>query len=165
MHLDDPNWKTLEGGYRVPYDASVPLRALAEGDDGVFPALWENLYHQGDVGDASYAAVPALARIFETRARTWDFYALVNIIEISRHKENPPLPAWLEPDYRASLDALLTMALADVRRSEDDATLQEVLASIAVARGNPKLAEFISFTDQSEIDLFLAGRFAWTEAT
>jgi hypothetical protein len=28
ISLDDSKWKELEGGYRIPYDASIPLKRL-----------------------------------------------------------------------------------------------------------------------------------------
>ena len=46
LSTSDAIWQTLEGGYRVPYDASVPLRRLEEGQD-----VWEELW-QEDHGPA-----------------------------------------------------------------------------------------------------------------
>ena len=68
MTLDDPIWKDLEGGYRIEYDASVPLKRLEnsvtiEQTQEIFEELWDELHHQGDVGLASYLAVPQLVRI------------------------------------------------------------------------------------------------------
>ena len=58
LELGDARWKDLHGGYRVPYDASLPLQALSIGRD-VWAELWAELHHQGDVGVA-YAAVTKL---------------------------------------------------------------------------------------------------------
>ena len=65
MHYDDPRWRTLAGGYRTPY---APTPALARFESGTrlaetWDELWNELHHQGDVGEASYAAVPALVEI------------------------------------------------------------------------------------------------------
>ncbi|MEG0881483.1 MAG: hypothetical protein RSH52_09485, partial [Janthinobacterium sp.] len=62
LSLDDPLWTTLEGGYRMPYDVAKALKAMQAGDD-VWHELWEELHHQGDVGVASYAAVPQLVHL------------------------------------------------------------------------------------------------------
>jgi len=59
LSLTDPRWRTLKGGYRTLYDASGALSRLAQGYD-VWEELWDKLQHQGDVGEASYAAVPHL---------------------------------------------------------------------------------------------------------
>jgi len=101
LPLNDPIWKNLKGGYGVPYDASVPLARLERGDAEVWEELWQELHHQGDVGDASYAAVPQLVRICgDLSGRDWNLYGLVSTIEVERHrKSNPPLPKWVRGDY------------------------------------------------------------------
>lgn len=77
LSLDDPLWPALEGGYGVPYDASLALKALKAGED-VWHELWEELHHQGDVGVASYAAVAQLVDICaEPAQRGDDFYGSV----------------------------------------------------------------------------------------
>jgi hypothetical protein len=157
MRLDDPRWKTLEGGYRVLYDASDDLKALSSGDENAFSRLWQELHHQGDVGQASYAAVPALIEIYASRTRDWNFYGLINLIEICRHKDNPPLPEWLELEYSAALRALLGLAIQDLARVQDALTLKHLLASIAIAKGDGKLGEVIGFQDDSDIDAIFSG--------
>jgi hypothetical protein len=69
LPLNDERWRSLDGGYRIPYDASVALRALEHAGDlqPVWDELWNELHHQGDVGIASYAAVPPLVRIAGAR--------------------------------------------------------------------------------------------------
>ncbi len=65
MLLSDQRWKDFDGGYRVKYDASIPLSRLKNGIgdlDSIWSELWQNLHHQGDVGIASYAAIPHIAR-------------------------------------------------------------------------------------------------------
>lgn len=54
----------MEGGYRLPYDPRPALDRLATVDvAAAWAELWQELYHQGDVGEASYAAVPELVRL------------------------------------------------------------------------------------------------------
>lgn len=62
----DSIWRELEGGYRLPYDASKALIQMEAGES-VWDELWNEPYHQGDVGVASYAAIPQLVRISEAR--------------------------------------------------------------------------------------------------
>src|SRR5262245_54589316 len=101
--LDDPRWAGLKGGYGVPYDASRALRRLERGED-VWAELWQELHHQGDLGEASYASVPHLVRIARGLPRRGgNFYGLVSTIEIERHrKSNPALPGWLTERYQAA---------------------------------------------------------------
>jgi hypothetical protein len=62
MPLDDSRWATYSGGYKSPYNV-VPLiyRLSDKGTSGDFwEVVWNELHHQGDVGEASYAFVPYL---------------------------------------------------------------------------------------------------------
>jgi len=54
MPLDDSRWATYSGGYRSPYNL-VPLihRLRNEGASrGFWEVVWNELHHQGDVGEA-----------------------------------------------------------------------------------------------------------------
>ena len=111
LDLDSEKWKTLEGGYRLLYDASVPLRRLescSEPDEEIIKELWNELHHQGDIGVASYAALPVLYRIY--REKNWiDFNipALAATIENSRQAgHNPSVPDWLAVDYSKALSGI-----------------------------------------------------------
>jgi hypothetical protein len=44
LPLDDPRWATFKGGYKVLYDASVPLRRMfAEGrSEELLDELWQD---------------------------------------------------------------------------------------------------------------------------
>ena len=79
MDIGDPRWPSLRGGYRLPFDPRPALRRIAIGDaEEAWKELWNELHHQGDVGEASYAAVPALVRIEAARrGADWNTYALV----------------------------------------------------------------------------------------
>jgi hypothetical protein len=52
LALTDKRWQQMRGGYGVPYDASVPLAKLAAGQ-AVWDELWNELHHQGDLGEAA----------------------------------------------------------------------------------------------------------------
>jgi hypothetical protein len=134
LSLDDPIWPTLEGGYRIPYDASEALKAMQAGAD-VWHALWEDLHHQGDVGVASYAAVPQLVNMLGAAAsRPEDFYALIALIELERHRQhNPPLPDWLADSYRAAWAQLPAIAARDLQDQLDPVMLDAIFAVLAMA--------------------------------
>ena len=83
MDFDNPEWLTLLGGYRIPYDPRRALLALErnENAEAAWKELWDELFHQGDVGEASYAAVPHLVRIHASRGiADWNTYSIVAII-------------------------------------------------------------------------------------
>lgn len=164
LSLDDPKWRALNGGYKVPYDASVALKRLEHGEDA-WDDLWEELHHQGDVGEASYAAVPHLVRIGTTLSnRDWNLYALVSCIEVERHrKTNPPLPDWLVEPYHHAMRELLDLATSDLKSVDDQYTVWSILGAIALAKGELKLGALISMTDESEIEGILEETDAWSE--
>jgi hypothetical protein len=87
LSFDDDRWNHLAGGYKMPFDPRPSLRKLESRQDtpSAWKELWEELHHQGDVGDASYAAIPELVRIHRNgRAADWNLYAMVAIIELAR---------------------------------------------------------------------------------
>src|SRR5437867_10950366 len=103
--IEDTRWKTLKSAYRSTYDPRGVLRQLAEQpSEAAWNELWNELHHQGDVDDASYAAVPVLAEIHRnSRALGWNVYALCAAIETERHrKANPPLPKWVQDEYESA---------------------------------------------------------------
>ena len=109
LSLNDKKWKEFDGGYRTPYDASLPLKRLeqaASTDEikSVFTELWNELHHQGDVGLASYYSIPHLIRIAkEKKIYDYNAFGLVATIEIERHSNNPKLPSDFEEEYFYSI--------------------------------------------------------------
>lgn len=83
--------------------------------------LWQELHHQGDVGTASYAAVPHLLRVHRARGvPDWNTFALLGCIEQVRHADrNPDLPPWLRDGYDTAWRGIVGLALGDLARSED----------------------------------------------
>ena len=164
LPLNDPRWNTLAGGYKTPYDPSDALRRIEAGKDA-WDELWQELHHQGDVGEASYAAVPHLVRIAKLLPRRdWNFYGLVSTIEVERHrKSNPLLPGWLVQDYKEAMAGMLEFALADLRRVTDRATVLSILGATALAKGYVTLGAMISHSDESKIVEVLDKYDAWTE--
>src|SRR5687767_8725495 len=69
LPLDDPRWSTYVGGYHVPYDASEAIQRLLDGPDvqAALEELENELCHQGDLGSASYAALPWLVEYVRRR--------------------------------------------------------------------------------------------------
>jgi hypothetical protein len=163
LPLDDPKWGELMGGYKTPYDPSDALRRLEKGED-VWDELWQELHHQGDVGEASYAAVPHLVRIAKSLPRRdWNFYGLVSTIEIERHRKcNPPIPNWLGPAYADAIRGLLELAIRDLPHTDNRDTVRSILGAIALGKGELKLGALISHSDDSEIDEILNDYEAWS---
>jgi len=164
LSLDDAIWKELQGGYKIPYDVSIALRSMRDGID-VWNELWNELHHQGDVGVASYAAVPQIVSIAAAAAtRDWNFYGLLATIEVDRHrKSNPALPAWLKADYASAWVQASALALTDLRLEADSTSVQAILSVVALAKGELKLGAMLSNLDASELEELLEDQLAWSE--
>lgn len=148
--LNDPSWKEFEGGYRFPYDASKPLQKLEATEDEtaineVFIELWEELHHQGDVGLASYYAVPHLIRIAkEKKILNYNIFGLIAVIETERHDNNPKIPVDLEGDYiKAIKEGIPELVSMIIQRNWDITLSSSVMAALAVAKGHIELAKAI----------------------
>jgi len=154
LPYNDPRWRQLRGGRGVPYDATGALRRLESGDDSAWDELWENLHHQGGIGEASYASIPHLVRIHgAVRPLDWNFYAMAGIVEIERHRgSNPPVPEWLVPSYEAAWAELGSSALVDLAEANDPSLIRAALGVVALAKGEFKLGVLISELDESEIE-------------
>lgn len=163
LDLDDKRWSELLGAYRIPYDASVPLRRMEAGES-VWNDLCENLYHQGDVGEASYAALPQLVRICAARGTNWNLYALAAYVEVDRHRiKNPPIPAWLSESYREAWQRLIQLALRDLSESKDPMILRTALSVIPLGRGLLELGAFLTNADDDDVRTFIDARLAWSK--
>jgi hypothetical protein len=162
LALTDPIWGELEGGYRIPYDASRALLRM-EGGESVWEELWEELHHQGDVGVVSYAAVPQMVRIAQMRGKSdWNLYALAATIEIKRHRRsNPALPDWLVRSYATAWENLVKLALSDLAGKPDELTLLGALSVVALGRGDVKLGAMLNHADRDGIDAYVEEYLAW----
>ena len=152
--FDDPRWTGLVGGYRIPYDPRPTLRALERGGDA--EAAWRELstelYDQGDVGEASYAAIPHVVRICEKRdGAVWDAYALAAMIELARRDGgNPEVPAELSHAYQAAWRRLVAIGLRQLEVTEDPLLVSYIVAVVAIAKGQTSLGRFAALFDESE---------------
>ena len=158
LNLDDALWTEMNGGYRVPCDPRPSLRKLATGSEtaAAWDELWQELYHQGDIGEASYACVPELVRIYRERNELdWNAYAIVATIELARDSvRNPPLPAWLEPDYKAALAELARIGLTELQRAENKEMVRGILAVLALWKGARTYARIlIDFSEDEVLEL------------
>jgi hypothetical protein len=154
MNYDDPRWEGLRGGYRVPYDPRNALRSLEHNEnvDDAWNELWNELHHQGDVGTASYAAVPELVRIHQVRGISdWNTYSIVAIIEEARRSgRNPEMPGWLCESYQAAWRQLFSLALSDLRDAKEDILASSIIAVIAFEKGLPALGRISAWLEEGE---------------
>ena len=147
LKLDDKRWQSLEGGYRTPFDARPLLSNLDTNKDAktTWHDLWEGLHHQGDVGEASYAAVPHLVRIYRKGGVIdWNTYAIVAVIELARNRgRNPEVPKWLEEDYFQAIRDLAAVGAEEVLETKNSEEIRAILSILAIFAGARTHAKFL----------------------
>lgn len=155
LNPDDERWGHLMGGYKIPFDPRPSLRKLANRQDteAAWAELWNELHHQGDVGIASYAAVPELVRIHRHGGLAgWNLFAMVAIIELARTEpQNPELPDWLREDYFRSIQELAQMGTKDIWSAEDADAERAILSVVAIARGLRTHGKFLVLYSEDEL--------------
>ena len=143
--MDDPRWSRYDGAYPGrPFDVR-PLIARFQRlsvDDALWAVVWAELYHQGDVGEATYALVAALAP-YLSRSPQLDGQALhfAATVELARAStRNPRLPPELQEAYEHALHELPRIALVITEDRWEESALQGFAALVAVTRGHKLLA-------------------------
>lgn len=145
LSLDDSRWATYRGGYnRSPYNV-VPLIDLLnrEGTSASFwEVVWDELHHQGDVGEASYALVPYLVD-YQSRRQELDeqlFHFCVVVDLAQPENGNPPIPLEIKSSYAMAMKRLPVIGTEKLGRSCNEAIVMGVAAATALAGGHRILA-------------------------
>src|SRR5262245_16875406 len=116
LPITDPRWKRYRGGYnRAGVDITHFLDKLLSAQvlEKDWDILWDDLHHQGDVGETSYAVVPYLAHYASMATPiAWHAFGFPAVVELERgHHGNPELPVELVGGYSSALLALPKIAL------------------------------------------------------
>jgi hypothetical protein len=155
LSLDDERWANLKGGYGIAFDPRPLLHGLEAGTDDkhVWDELWGELHHQGDVGDASYAAVPHLVRIHLRRNLSdWNTYAMVACIELARGQgNNPELPDWIESGYFKAINELAKFGLTNFDQTNDKYVVRGILSVLALNKGARTYAQVLLERSEEEL--------------
>lgn len=160
--LEDNLWQNLQGGYKTTYDVSAPLRRLEQTSDkneidNIYQELWNELHHQGDVGLASYLAVPQLVRIAKSKNLfEWNVLALCATIEQQRQLgHNPALPKLYEEYYENGFRELKEFIEANLADVKDEITFRSSLSALAACHRHIKLSKAILEMSDDVLDEFL----------
>ncbi|WP_041447100.1 hypothetical protein [Thiocystis violascens] len=148
LDLESPRWSQLSHAYGSAADIPAMLRALttlptSEGRNEPWFSLWSALAHQGDVFEGSYAAVPhvvAALAIAPDRADA-SYFHFPAWVEICRERNGPSIPKDLEAPYFEALRRLPALVAAAVHASWSPEHLGCCMAALAVAKGQPAMAE------------------------
>ena len=148
LSLDSPRWSELRHAYGLASDIPALLRglhALPSSSEDAEPwfTLWSALAHQGDVYDASFAAVPHVVEAMARDPLKADFSYLQfpSWVEICRVRNGAKVPEDLESAYLASLARLPALVAAASAREWDEGFLRCALAALSVAKGQPNVGE------------------------
>ncbi len=153
--MNDQRWNNLLDGRRNQYDPRPTLAKLHSGTDVsiVWDEFWNELHHQGDLGDASYASVPHPVRIYRERPTAdWNIYAIVATIEFAgTRRNNPEVPAWLETSYFQAIQELATLGLVEISGAAQQQLSSAVLCVLAIAKGARTHARFLLEYSEDEL--------------
>lgn len=142
LSLDDSLWQKMDGGYKGPYNASRALKRLFAGDDAkaVFEELWDELHHQGDLGQSAYAAVPHLLEYARQSPKLdWNVFALISCIEHERPHNPEPQPEIADAYFHA-VRSVPTVVGTHPDHDWDDILTASIVSCIAYARGQRVMA-------------------------
>jgi|SRR5689334_14189069 len=153
LNIDEIPWAELTGGYRLPYDPRSVLDKLEANLPDAWHELWQELYHQGDVGEASYATVPFLVRGYQQLAPPkWNVFALVATIDLARdNPSNPNVPDWLLAAYQESIADLAQIGLVELKQTTDPDLVRGILSIIALWKGARTYALMLIEFSESEV--------------
>jgi hypothetical protein len=158
LSFDDSRWESLAAGYRIPIDLRPLLRQLESGDNpqSDWDAVWQELYHQGDVGEGSFVAIPHLVRIHRTRGVVdWNTYAIAATVELARGVgSNPDVPQWARESYEEALRELARLGLQELPVARDREAIRSILALLAIAYGARTYGRILAtFTEDEVLEL------------
>lgn len=156
LSMEDDRWIGLAGGYRMPFDPRPLLTKLE-----ISPCtteLWHELigelYHQGDVGEASYAAVPYLVRIgLHEDVLPWQLLTLITYIELARTSgDNPRMPEWLERDYLEAIEELALRGMRKIGEATSAEQVQGILSVLSLWKGLRVYAAVLAKYTEDELN-------------
>jgi|JI10StandDraft_1071094.scaffolds.fasta_scaffold81402_2 hypothetical protein len=165
LDITEYQWNNMNGGYKTPYNPNHIFDLLSKDISSVeaWDLIWENLHHQGDIGEASYAIIPKLVDLYKKSNSTdWQVYSYVSlIIQESHRNSNPKTPDWLKEDFSTALANLFEMALSDLKISDHDAWTSAIVGFVLMYKGLIKQGTIVSSLDQSEIDEIADEKLDW----
>lgn len=158
LSFDDRRWETLKAGYGTPMDLRPLLRRLESDADpaSAWHEIWQELYHQGDVGEGSFVAIPHLVRIHRQRGVVdWNTYAIAATVELARGTgRNPDVPEWSREAYDGALRELARLGLQELPNARGPEAVRSILAILAIVHGARTYGRILAeFTEDEVLEL------------
>lgn len=144
----------LLDAYGSPFDPRPLIARWKQGDSDAIRLLWEHLHHQGELGSASFAAVPDLVDLLGALDQPdWNVYALVATIgEVISLKGVMP-PAALASAYSNAWTSVLPFALRDLAEATEDKLVRSLIVVIAHAKGQHTLGALALCTEDERQEM------------
>ena len=150
LSLDSPRWSELQHAYGTASDVPPLLAQLASlpgssGKSEPWFSLWSALAQQGDVYDASFAAVPHIVQALASAPLKAEavYFQFPAWVEICRGKNEVEVPKDLAGPYFDAIAMLPSLVAAASARERDAEFLQCALSAIAAAKGAVEVAEAV----------------------
>lgn len=141
------------------YNPVPVLQKLEQNEDPEknWDELWQELYHQGDIGEASYAALVKLVDIKAHQPlldnRNLFDYAIV--LELARQEpHNPSVPDWLKDAYADALERLYRIAMRVLEQTTAKAEIYSAMGVIALHKKQYILAKMLLEDEETIIEYF-----------
>lgn len=161
LPLDSERWVELRGGHGR-YDAAPILEELLEGYlplDRFWSLAWAELHHQGEVGNASYLAIPWIWAHYCSNELEPDeeLVWFVGTVERCRHRgDNELLLEAYAKGFQRSLREIAATCAAVVRSSHGFHFLKGSMHLLAVLAGQDELAELMDLVEEDQVAELIA---------
>ena len=136
----------LIGGYKIEYDVVGTVSKIkTNNNEIVWSELWENLYHQGDIGTASLYFTVLISGVIEKfNLIEFNPIGLVVSIELARKSNGfEVLPAWIEGPYNNSIKNICLFVSKNLIEVRDPEFTKCSLALLALNQGLKDLGSLI----------------------
>lgn len=138
IDLADPIWEKIDYGYDEYNSKLVEWLNTIQSEPveaSHWDFLWEELHHQNDVWEASYAVIPYLLEYSKKfNDFTWHIFGFASVVELARLDiENPAIPSAFKELYFNALQELATLALTLPKWNEEQTPVMSSI--IALSKG------------------------------
>ncbi|MCI0387613.1 MAG: hypothetical protein MOB07_02420 [Acidobacteria bacterium] len=111
-------------------------------------SLWSSLCYQNDVYTASYAAIPHIVAVAESKPvkHRLEFFSFIGAIEAYRHRKGaPPIPPFLEEGYFSAIEQAAGLIRESLVADWDEEEMIVLLGAYSITRGHHRLGNAIIF--------------------
>lgn len=156
LPLDSDRWVELRGG-KGRYDPAPILKELLAGylaPEGFWSIAWDELHHRGEVGNASYLAIPWIWHAYQSRELAPDEELLwfAGVVERCRRGgDNETLLSAFAGGYHAALHEIAALAAAGELPLRGFGYTKALCHLLAVLGGQDALAELLDQIEEDQL--------------